>query len=205
MEIKPASELEADKRVCGFVTNLQQLVSAKGKDFYTFEIGDMKFSRFGKAEIKDGQFVDFAYEEKVWNDTVYLNPVHFYQIGETHEEPSKKEVSFAQDQLKEKFPPADIFPNDKQNRRATMMKCAVELCTRRNILSDMEIQAQYRRLMTVIGEEILTPEENKTLGEKIIKLIDDQMAEIDAVNQNVTLKKLALGQLTILKEKVSTL
>lgn len=83
-----------------------------------------------------GDEITFNYEEK----GQYLSIKEILDNKSLSQIPSKKDLEGLQ----------SIFLMDTSMIKVTMLKCAVDLCLKRNTLSDEEIWAQYERFLNML-------------------------------------------------------
>ena len=100
-------------------------------------IGGREYGYFNKElGYSVGDEITFNYEEK----GQYLSIKEILDDKPLSKIPSKKDLENLQ----------AIFLMDPSMIKVTMLKCAVDLCLKRNTLSDEEIWAQYERFLNML-------------------------------------------------------
>ena len=133
-------------------------------DLYPKDVnGFTWFNGFGSLPGETGDEIGIYFERS--SDWFNIKEVTF--VNKTYQIPSEKDREafksadhYISQTNKENTPETiEISKNDwsdtiREQNRAILMKCSVDLCIARGLLSDKEIKAQYSRLMTEAEQEL---------------------------------------------------
>ena len=110
-----------------------------GKEKYGLKLGGKWFNGFGKVPAKEGDTIEFEYEEAKVEDKTYYNIKVIRDVKNT------AEPTYTRD---------DAIGESAQKKRASeMMRCAVDICIARHTYTIEEILTQFRWFMKQIGED----------------------------------------------------
>lgn len=133
------------------------------------------FNGWGSCPCQEGDLIEFKYDmtEKSSGDGYWYNFKQLIDVKSTHSKPDNIDIKTA-DQLIQSPKIDDLkyrLENDYLNRNVTLMKCAVDLCMKRNGWTNDEIMAEYTRLRNATKQkEIIVykdgAEENIATSEK---------------------------------------
>lgn len=93
----------------GVVTDSKQFNSATGKEMYSINMGETRFSGFGKSPASSGDTIEFEYKDSIVGDKVYKNITKVLNVKKVQ---TSGEI---------------IGESAKAKRKAEMMLCATEL------------------------------------------------------------------------------
>lgn len=123
----------------GVVTKVSNGKTKTGKDNYYLWFGESKFSGFGKAPCNEGDTITFDYiVNGQYNNIKEI--INVISTGVVKDQP--------------KAAGEMIGESAKTKRKAEMMRCAVDVCLKKDSFTDGDILAQFKWFMEQIGEPI---------------------------------------------------